>query len=226
MKKWFREHIEPKRFRLFLIFAVLALIVYQGFLHFGVYQPDLKYERQMMGLAATIFIIVSGVNFYKMFRGGFFHTMLAPVGKVLKKAFSRVAKQLNQVMDRVRKALGLPNRQKRAKGTDERSFLFHRRGRDDRRAKEEKRHWKDLKDNRERLRFLYVRFVKKCIKKGYRYTPGHTPLEHGAAWRLKEEDGGRFFLAYTDARFGGDTRQITDDEVELFAELAGKKGKG
>ena len=226
MKKWIREHIEPKRFRLFLIFAVLALIVYQGFLHFGVYLPDLKYERQMIGLAAAVLAIVSGINFYKMFRGGFFHTMLAPVGRMLKKALSVVAKRLQPIVDRIRKALGLPDRQRRAKGRDERSFLFNRGKRDDRKRKEEKLRWKDLRDNRERIRFLYVRFVKKCIKKGYRYTPGHTPLENGASWRLKEEDGSRFFLAYTDARFGDEGRQVSDDEVELFAELAGKKIKG
>ena len=226
MKKWLREHIEPKRFRLFLIFSVLALIVYQGFLHFKVYLPALKYERQMIGLASAVLAIISGINFYKMFRGGMFTTMLSPVGKMLKKAISGVVERWNRVIDRVRKALGLPDGQKRAKGRDERSFLFNRGRREELRRKEQKLHWKDLKNNRERLRFLYVRFIKKCVKRGYRYAPGLTPLENGAAWRLKEQDGNAFFLAYTDARFGEDACQISDDEVTLFAELAGKKIKG
>ena len=70
---------------------------------------------------------------------------------------------------------------------------------------------------------MYVRFIKHCAKKGYRYTPGFTPLENGAKWRLKEEDGNAFFGAYTVSRFAGEGERISDEELEHFAELVGKK---
>ena len=226
MKTWLRKHIDPRRFRLFLLFAVPALVIYQGFLHFKIFLPDLRYERQMVGLAAVVLAALAAIQFCKMFREGLFRTVLSPVGRVLKKAFSAVGKRLGRVIDRVRRALGLPERQRRAKGTDERSFLFHSGKRDDRRRKEQKRRFQDLTDNRERLRFLYVRFVRKWMKRGYHYAPGHTPLENGASWRLKEEEGSRFFSAYTDVRFGDESRAVSDEELEAFAELTGKKRKG
>ncbi|MBQ4064742.1 MAG: hypothetical protein IJD10_01435 [Clostridia bacterium] len=224
MKKWFREHIEPKRFRLFLLFAVLALVVYQGYLHMELFLPDRKYERQMVALAAAILGLLSLRAFWKMFRGGFIKTVMTPVGRGLKRAFSAISRRWEAVMERVRKALGLPDPHKRAKGADERTFLFRKKKTAVKRS-EEKLQWKDLKDNRERLRFLYILFVKRQAKKGYRYAPCQTPMENGAAWQLKEEEGNAFFQFYTDARFAEEGERVSNVELDRFAELAGRKRK-
>ncbi len=186
--------------------------------------PDMKYERQMVALAAAILGILAAVNFWKMFRGGLLRTVMSPVGRAVKRVASAFSKRMNRVLERVRKALGLPDPRTRARGTDERSFLFRTR-REGKGQIAEKLQWKELKDNRERLRFLYVRFVKRQAKKGYRYSPSRTPIENGAEWRLSEEDGNAFFGAYTDARFAGDGERVTREELERFADLTGKKLK-
>ncbi len=221
MKKWIREHIDKKRFFLFLIFTALSLISYQGYLHVKMFLPTHRYVRQGVAIVTALMLGFCLFCFWTMFKGGLLKTVMTPVGKAAQRIYRTLAQRMGKVWEKIRKALGFTEESQRLRGRDEKTFLFNRRH--GRTNKVEKLNWKDLKDNRERLRFLFVRFVKRQNKKGYRYASGRTPMENGASWRLGEAEGGGFFAAYTDARFADDSAVITDEELERYAELVGKK---
>ncbi len=221
VKTWIREHINKKRFFCFLFFAALTLVGYQGYLHVKVFLPDHRYFRQGVGLVTIVLCGITLFYFWTMFKGGLLRTIMAPVGRAAQRVYRTLAKRMSNVLAKIRKALGFTEESQRMRGRDEKTFLFHRRK--DRTAKAKKLNWKELKDNRERLRFLFVRFVKRQNKKGYRYATAQTPLENGASWRLSEEEGGGFFAAYTDARFADESTAVSDEVLERYAELVGKK---
>jgi hypothetical protein len=222
MKNWIREHIDKKRFIRFLVFSVLSLVAYQGFLHVKVFLPTHRYIRQGAAIVTAIMLGLALFYFWTMFKGGLLKTVVTPVGKAVNRIYQSLAKRVSKVWEKIRKALGFPDPSQRLKGRDERSFIFGKKRRD-KGTKGQKLEWKDLKDNRERLRFLYVRFIKRQKRKGYHYAVARTPLENGASWRIPKEEGGAFFAAYTDARFADESLVITDDELESYAGLVGKK---
>ena len=227
--KWMarlKERVDKKRFFLFLVFTVLALVCYQGYLYLGLYLPEQTYLRQFTGLAVAVFGVLAVVNFYKMFRGGLLHTVAETVGKALGKAFSKLSALVNKATSRIRKALGLPEKSRKARGNDERSFIFssgkntkkNTAGKDITKLK-----WKDLTSDSERIRYIFVRFVRKCGKKGYKYSVFSTPLENGSKWKLKEQDGGEIFSVYTDAQYGDGSYEADQEKMKQYAELSGVK---
>ena len=176
-----------------------------------------------MGLAVVSFFALRSL--YRIF----FKKPLTRVTTLVKAAVGRVWKRVkaraSSLAEKIRKALGITD-YSRVKGKDERSFIFGRR--EDRRKKrvEEKLHWNELLTNRDRLRYVYIHFVKQSERRGYRYHPYATPVENGRAWASPEGTPERsIFDAYTDARFAGDGDRLSDDELEAYAELVGKKKK-
>jgi len=81
--------------------------------------------------------------------------------------------------------------------------------------------WEDLKNSRERIRFLYRRLVLLCIGDGYRYKKSLTPHETAEdliKWDAEKARGAdRIARLYEEARYG--ERDVEDAEIEKLKGL-------
>ncbi len=105
---------------------------------------------------------------------------------------------------------------KSGSGIDEHSFIFDfgRKGSRNRGNKMAK--WKDLTDNRQKVRFIFTKHVNHRIKKGYRFNKSYTPneLEKDMQKLLKEdEDISLLFSCYRTARYQDPERTEFDDDL-------------
>ena len=105
---------------------------------------------------------------------------------------------------------------KNGNGIDEHSFIFDfgRKGSRNRGNKMPK--WKDLTDNRQKVRFIFTKHVNHRIKKGYRFNKSYTPseLEKDMQKLLKkDEDISLLFDCYRTARYQDPERTEFDDDL-------------
>ncbi len=147
-------------------------------------------------------------------------------------AVRKVASGISKVSKRILRAFGIKlDRYKRQK--DEKSFIFDvsemgifkklasfRSG----------TKWRDLTENAEKIRFIYIKYMVKWIKGGYKLEPCLTPTEVRSDLELDEETNDfALFDMYNGARYSGGSVHISDEQVQsaldAVSELTAKKGK-
>lgn len=88
---------------------------------------------------------------------------------------------------------------------------------------EKESRWRDLKSNRDRIRYLYKHTLKKMIKAGYNFkstlTPCETARELEELYKEKDFDAPNLAVVYNKARYG--TEEISDGDVEKARRDAG-----
>ncbi|MCL2286257.1 MAG: hypothetical protein FWC32_07815 [Firmicutes bacterium] len=96
---------------------------------------------------------------------------------------------------------------------DERSFVFGGRNRIG--SKLRKMRWRNLSSNRERVRYIYISFLKKQIKSGADVSLADTPNELYEKLQEKGSDiDSRLFSLYNLARYKDDESSIIAEDVE------------
>lgn len=81
--------------------------------------------------------------------------------------------------------------------------------------------WKDLKNNRERIRFIYRRYIEDRLKKGAKIENSETPDEIRNILENKEVNvPAVLFSSYYIARYAGETGKIDDGTVKASMEAA------
>lgn len=131
--------------------------------------------------------------------------------------FKKIGESIHTAVYAVRHALGIPDPPKRIKAKDERSFVFDMEENDLVRRFRNLgggMKWKDLQDNADKIRFIYIKYINKLMKKGYKFSTILTPLETLEKWKLQKSESAFMFPLYTVARYSGGRRPITDEEVE------------
>ena len=115
------------------------------------------------------------------------------------------------------------------KNKDEKSFIFSEEEEERRRKRhmiKSKSKWKDLTENAEKIRFLYLEYILKLVKKGYKYRAIYTPNEVRTDLKIEEEQQENvIFDLYYGARYSGGSVYITDEEVENIKEIVSAKKK-
>jgi len=220
-----KRHLDRRELRTLLLLLTFALLLWGGYYLLEEVVKGGHYYAQMVAVAAFIVSFFALKKAYRLFLKKPMAKVTSRVKAAVGKVWKRVKGRLSTVAEKIRKALGITD-YSRVRGTDEKSFLLGRREERRKKRSEEKLRWNDLLSNRERLRFVYVRFVKQSEKKGYRYHPYATPIENGSEWSFPEgtpED--TLFAAYTDARFAPEGERLNDEAFEQYAELVGKKKK-
>ena len=104
------------------------------------------------------------------------------------------------------------------KRKDEKSFIFGEDDGDVRRKRhsiKSKTKWRDMNENSEKIRFLYIRYIVNLIKGGYKFDKALTPNEVRTDLSLAEDqDENQLFDLYNGARYSGGSIFITDEQVE------------
>lgn len=148
----------------------------------------------------------------------------------LKARFNRLIERyvrgpLSKFAAAMRKIFGLPEH-KRVFGKDEKSYIFDLENtglfRRFQSVKNQLR-WRDLQTNAEKIRYLYIKFVVRLIKGGFKYKPVMTPEEVKKELDLTDESE-RLCELYIGARYSGGKYGITDEDVEMSAKLIKKQG--
>jgi hypothetical protein len=144
-------------------------------------------------------------------------------------AMKKMASNISGISKKILSFLGFKfDRFKR--GRDEKSFIF---GEDDEETRKKKRHsvkasskWKDMEDNAEKIRFLYIKYIVKVIKGGYKFRTALTPNE--VKDDLDFDDGQpdkELFDLYYGARYSGGSVYITDEQVAFAQDIVNNRKK-
>jgi hypothetical protein len=151
------------------------------------------------------------------FFGAIFNLLAALIAPMIQKI-----KALGSKLPR----LNLPNFRKRSRLTffqDERTRVdFARGGNFFRKMK-----WKALQNHRERVRFIYISFLRGKIKKGVAVPPSYTPNELAAKFNETDTETSpatdRLFSLYNTARYARAEAVISKEEVEQVLPCASKR---
>ncbi len=215
------KKIPRKKFILPTTLAALALILCQGVLHLRLYRPALKGLSQMVALFAVLTGAAAIFLFYRLLRKRLRAAAVKAWNGTMGRVISRLAGSFERAARKLRRRFG--RREGRERMRDERRFVFSNgREREEKRKKDlTKRRFRDLGDDKERVRYLYIRLIRREVKKGKRFRLSDTPQQLGARWKLSEEEGSRLFPVYTDARFGGEDFSADREELEKWSEQLG-----
>lgn len=89
--------------------------------------------------------------------------------------------------------------------------------------------WQDLRNNRERARYLYKHWILEMIRRGYTWKPYYTPSEttsDTSHW-LKEQENAKatgIATVYQKARYGKPDQEPTDEEITAMHKKVLGKG--
>lgn len=138
----------------------------------------------------------------------------------------RVAKPVLKAVNRVLGFVGIQIGKQRLKGKDEKSFVYVEKPQ---KAKKNKKlrnegKWHELPDNAARVRFIFVDYMIRKIKQGYRMKYHQTPLEIGREIAL-EADEKQLFEVYQTARYAGKAANevIDNDLVDKLVQINVKR---
>ena len=143
-------------------------------------------------------------------------------------AVRKVASSIANVSKKLLSIFGVDlSRYKKRK--DERSFIFDRDEDGIFRRKHSVKNtakWKDLTENSDKIRFIYIKYIIKTIKEGYKFRSVLTPNEVCEDLKLEEERPERsIFEYYNGARYSGGSIYITDEQVESALAIVNTKKK-
>ncbi len=182
-----------------------------------------RYVQQLTYILSAILLVVTLNSLRKLIP----KTLRRAVVDKLLYALRKVASGVAKVSRRVLSFFGVRfDRYKKVK--DERSFVFDPEEMGifkKRRSVKSSTKWKDLTENAEKVRFIYIKYVVKLIKSGYKFFPFLTPNELREDIEVEKESSEfELFDMYNGARYSGGSVYITDEQVEnALALVNGKK---
>ena len=207
-----------------LIAGLVGLIVCVAGLWGSVYfaasriQPEQEFlvlhGDKLRGISVLMVIVGAVFALVQFFR------MLSPSlkRKIALKALAvakRVAKPVAKALGKVLGLVGISIGKQRLKGKDEKSFVYVEKPT---KAKKNKKlrneaKWHELPDNAARVRFIFVDYMIRKIKQGYRLKYHQTPDEIGREIAV-EDDEKMLFEVYRTARYAGSAaNEVIDSET-------------
>ncbi|MGI6202645.1 MAG: hypothetical protein ACOYID_04485 [Eubacteriales bacterium] len=223
-KKWDRKYVI--RTAIYASVGTVALQVYTrlGY-HFNLQTNDtMRYLSQLAWIIMAVCYVLALLSFRKAIPKIYREYVFGGARWV----FQKIGAGLAKMTARLREMLGFPSSHgQRIKGIDEKTFVFDanensllRRIR----HLQNRMRWKDLTDNADKIRFLYVKFINRLVsKKKLKYNAVLTPCELGSTVSLGPDEGAGMFWLYTGARYSGGIYPITDDDVKAAMAMASGK---
>ena len=173
----------------------------------------------VMVIVGAVFALV---QFYRMLSPSLKRKMALKVLEVAKRVAKPVVKTLNRVLGLVGITIG----KQRLKGKDEKSFVYVEKQTKAKKAKRLRNEakWHELPDNAARVRFIFVDYMIRRIKQGYRMKYHQTPQEIGQEIAI-EDDEKLLFEVYQTARYAGASANevIDNDTVDELLKINVKR---
>ena len=212
------RNIDKRRMAEFIIWLLLLI----GDLYASIVVPNIQTDffiansntiRAVTVLLAIFFIVMGCRAFLRMLTA----SMRKKLGQAAVKFAKRLAAPVIKAVNKLLLSIGIDlSRRNRLGGRDEKTFVFD----DTEKVKKAKKKlkndlkWVEQTDNAARVRFIFIDYMIRRIKKGYFMKRSMTPAEIGAEIAL-EDDEKALFAVYDKARYAGKSgiEEITDAMV-------------
>ena len=212
------RNIDKRRMAEFIVWLLLLI----GDLYASIVVPNIQTDffiahsntiRAITVLLAIFFIVMGCRAFLRMLTA----SMRKKLGQAAVKFARRVAAPLIKAVNKLLLSIGIDlSRRNRLGGRDEKTFVFD----DTEKVKKAKKKlknelkWVEQTDNAARVRFIFIDYMIRRIKKGYFMKRCMTPAEIGAEIAM-EDDEKNLFAVYDKARYAGQrgVEEITDAMV-------------
>ena len=212
------HNIDKRRMVEFIIWLLLLI----GDLYASIVVPNIQTDffvanansiRIITVLLAIFFIVMGCRAFLRMLTA----SMRKKLGQAAVKFAKRLAAPVIKAVNKLLLSIGIDlSRRNRLGGRDEKTFVFD----DTEKVKKAKKKlkndlkWVDQTDNAARVRFIFIDYMIRRIKKGYFMKRSMTPAEIGQEIAL-EDDEKNLFAVYDKARYAGKlgVEEITDAMV-------------
>jgi hypothetical protein len=212
------HNIDKRRMVEFIIWMLLLM----GDLYASIVVPNIQTDffvansntiRAITVLLAIFFIVMGCRAFLRMLTA----SMRKKLGQAAVKFAKRLAAPVIKAVNKLLLSIGIDlSRRNRLGGRDEKTFVFD----DTEKVKKAKKKlkndlkWVEQTDNAARVRFIFIDYMIRRIKKGYFMKRSMTPAEIGAEIAL-EDDEKALFAVYDKARYAGKSgiEEITDAMV-------------
>jgi hypothetical protein len=212
------HNIDKRRMVEFIIWMLLLM----GDLYASIVVPNIQTDffvansntiRAITVLLAIFFIVMGCRAFLRMLTA----SMRKKLGQAAVKFAKKLAAPLIKAVNKLLLSIGIDlSRRNRLGGRDEKTFVFD----DTEKVKKTKKKlkndlkWVEQTDNAARVRFIFIDYMIRRIKKGYFMKRCMTPAEIGAEVAL-EDDEKALFAVYDKARYAGQrgVEEITDAMV-------------
>ena len=212
------HNIDKRRMAEFIIWLLLLV----ADLYASIVVPNLEGDFFVAnGNSIRIVTLLLAIFFIAMGCRAFLRMLTASMRKKLGQAAVRFAKRLAapliKAVNKLLLSIGIDlSRRNRLGGRDEKTFVFD----DTEKVKKAKKKlknelkWVEQTDNAARVRFIFIDYMIRRIKKGYFMKRCMTPAEIGAEIAL-EDDEKALFAVYDKARYAGQRgmEEITDAMV-------------
>ena len=212
------HNIDKRRMTEFIIWVLLLL----GDLYASIVVPNLEGDFfEANGNTIRAVTVLLAIFFIAMGCRAFLRMLTASMRKKLSQAAVKFAKKLAapliKAVNKLLLSIGIDlSRRNRLGGRDEKTFVFD----DTEKVKKTKKKlknelkWAEQTDNAARVRFIFIDYMIRRIKKGYFMKRCMTPAEIGAEVAL-EDDEKALFAIYDKARYAGQrgVEEITDAMV-------------
>lgn len=177
-----------------------------------------RYIQQLTYILTVVFAFFAVISLRKLIP----KSLKRAVFEKLFKAVKKVAKTVTRISTKVLRAIGIKPKKKK-KLRDEKSFIFgDSEGRLRQKRVKSNMKWRELEDNAERVRFVYLKYIAKVIRDGYRHFPFTTPREVRDGLNLEYYTADyQLFELYNGARYSGGSVPITDEQLESALKLIG-----
>ena len=198
---------------LILLAADLAASMILPNLEGDYFQTNQNSIRVATVLAAVVILAMGFRAFLRMLTA----SMRKKLGQAAVKFAKKLAAPLVKAVNKLLLSIGIDlSRRNRLGGRDEKTFVFD----DTEKVKKTKKKlkndlkWVEQTDNAARVRFIFIDYMIRRIKKGYFMKRCMTPAEIGAEVAL-EDDEKALFAIYDKARYAGQRglEEITDAMV-------------
>ena len=212
------RNIDKRRMAEFIVWLLLLI----GDLYASIVVPNIQTDffiahsntiRAITVLLAIFFIVMGCRAFLRMLTA----SMRKKLGQAAVKFAKRLAAPVIKAVNKLLLSIGIDlSRRNRLGGRDEKTFVFD----DTEKVKKAKKKlknelkWVEQTDNAARVRFIFIDYMIRRIKKGYFMKRCMTPAEIGAEIAL-EDDEKNLFAVYDKARYAGQrgVEEITDAMV-------------
>ena len=212
------RNIDKRRMAEFIVWLLLLI----GDLYASIVVPNIQTDffiahsntiRAITVLLAIFFIVMGCRAFLRMLTA----SMRKKLGQAAVKFAKKLAAPLIKAVNKLLLSIGIDlSRRNRLGGRDEKTFVFD----DTEKVKKTKKKlkndlkWVEQTDNAARVRFIFIDYMIRRIKKGYFMKRCMTPAEIGAEIAM-EDDEKNLFAVYDKARYAGQrgVEEITDAMV-------------
>lgn len=207
-KVWNQEGFHAERIVLTLLY--LGAVIYFAVL----FSRSLgNYNLQVPAFVGlVVFLLLTIRSFKKLFD----RRTRGIIGNFLNGLTDKLDALVARVVKKVIHALGID---RWGKFGEEHDFVFNR-NRSSRRHRKlfNPMFWQDQTDNSERVRYIFIDYMIRKIKDGYKMKPSKTPNDIGA--ELAHEDNEKLlFTSYVSARYSGGIEPIEDKTVDSLTEF-------